>query len=367
MFLQYLLGFRRLGFEVLFLDRLEPEMCRDASGSPCGCDESFNLRYLRDVVGEFGLDDCFAVACDAGRSWVGKSRAEVLALVKQSALLANVMGFLTDPEILAAAPRRAFLDIDPGIPQMWRDLGLADVLSGHDDYVTIGENMGQADCAIPTCGLNWVTTRQPIVLEHWPVVPSTAEGAMTSVGSWRGAFGPIEYKGKTYGQRVHEFRKFAHLPRRIGRRCEFALDIHPSETKDLALLEAGGWQLVDPRKVARDPASYRSYVQTSWAEFMVAKNTYVQSRSGWFSDRSICYLASGKPVLAQDTGIRELYPVGEGLLVFSDLEQAVAAIEEFEQDYLRHARAARKIAEDYFDSDRVLGELISKLGILACR
>src|SRR5438270_3137135 len=186
-------------------------------------------------------------------------------------------------------------------------------------------------------------------------MPTAADGAITSVGSWRGPFAPIEYEGRTYGLRAHEFRKFAALPRKIGRRCEFALNIDPAETKDLALLAAGGWQLVDPRIVARDPSAYQAYIQNSWAEFMVAKNMYVQSKSGWFSDRSICYLASGKPVLAQDTGIRELYPVGEGLLAFDDFEQAIAGAEELERDYPRHARAARRIAEDYFDSDRVLG------------
>jgi hypothetical protein len=274
-----------------------------------------------------------------------------------------VMGFLNDLETAAAAPRRAFLDIDPGVPQMWQALGLANLLSGYDDYITIGENIGRPGCAIPTCGLDWITTRQPIVLEHWPATPPITGGSITSVGSWRGPFAPIEYEGRTYGQRVHEFRKFADLPRRIERRCEFALNIHPSETKDIALLKSGDWALIDPRLVAGEPAAYQHYVQNSWAEFMVAKNMYVQSASGWFSDRSICYLASGRPVLAQDTGIRELYPFGEGLLIFSDIEEAIAAVGCLERDHPRHAQAARKIAEDHFDSDRVLGGLLLKLGI----
>jgi hypothetical protein len=362
-FLQYLLGFQRLGWEVLFLDRLEPGMCRDAAGNPCSIEESFNLCCLRDVLAAFGLSESYALAFDGERQWLGQPRQRVLEFVADSALVIDVMGFMNDPEITEAAPRRAFLDIDPGVPQMWRALGLADMLCGYDDYLTIGANIGRADCSIPTCGLNWITLRQPIVLEHWPAIAPNNGGAITSVGSWRGPFAPIEYEGRTYGLRVHEFRSFADLPQRIARRCEIALNIHPSETRDLALLESGGWKLVDPRTVARDPAAYQAYVQNSWAEFMVAKNMYVQSQAGWFSDRSICYLASGKPVLAQDTGIRGLYPIGDGLLVFSDLEEARAGIERLEQDYPRHARAARKIAEDYFDSDRVLGDLLSKLKI----
>jgi hypothetical protein len=362
-FLQYLLGFQRLGWEVLFLDRLEPEMCRAEDGNPCSIEDSFNLRCLREVMAAFELSESHALAFDGGRQWFGQSREQVLEFVGQSALLIDVMGFLNDSEIAATAPRRAFLDIDPGVPQMWTALGLADMLCGYDDYVTIGENIGRRDCSIPTCGLNWITMRQPIVLEHWPAIVSDNGGAITSVGSWRGPFAPIEFEGRTYGLRVHEFRKFADLPRRIARRYEFALNIHPSETRDIALLEAGGWVLVDPRAVAGDLAAYQDYVQSSWAEFMVAKNMYVQSQCGWFSDRSICYLASGKPVLAQDTGICEIYPVGEGLLVFSDIDEAISGVRSLEKNYEKHARAARKIAEGYFDSDRVLGDLLSKLGI----
>ncbi|HEY2146327.1 MAG TPA: hypothetical protein VGH32_00220, partial [Pirellulales bacterium] len=280
-FLQYLLGFRRLGHEVLFLDRLESEMCRGVAGNACGLEESFNVSYLRDVMTAFGLSESWALVFDGGREWLGQSRERVSEFVSESALLIDVMGFLKDSDVDAAAPRRAFLDIDPGVPQMWRALGLADMLSGYNDHVTIGENIGRPGCSIPTCGLNWITTRQPIVLDHWPAISRLSDGAITSVGSWRGPVAPIEYEGRTYGLRVHEFRKFANFPQRIARRCEFALNIHPSETRDLALLESGGWQLVDPRTVAGSPAAYQAYVKNSRAEFMVAKNMYVQSQCGW--------------------------------------------------------------------------------------
>jgi hypothetical protein len=173
----------------------------------------------------------------------------------------------------------------------------------------------------------------------------------------------LEYKGKTYGLRVHEFRKFAELPRLSGRPFQLALDIHPDEVNDLALLEANGWSLVDPSVVAGDPGAYQAYIQDSKAELMVAKNMYVQAKSGWFSDRSICYLASGKPVLAQDTGLQGLYPTGEGLLSFTTLDEALAGVEEISRNYTRHTRAARVLAEDYFDSDKVLSGLLSKLSI----
>lgn len=362
-FLQYVLGFRRLGWDVLLLDRVEPEMCVDGQGRRCGFEESLNLRYFLDVTEDFDLDGAFSVIYNGGESSVGLSRGQVLERVKDASLLMNVMGFLRDEEILGAASRRVFVDIDPGFGQMWQDLGLADMFRGHDDYVTIGENIGEPECSIPACGLTWITTPPPVVLDYWPAQAERAGEWFTSVASWRGDYGPLEYRGQTYGLRVHEFRKFARLPRLCGRSFQLALDIDPVEVNDLALLNANGWSLVDPRVVAGDPWAYRRYVQSSKAEFMVAKNMYVQSNSGWFSDRSICYLASGRPVLAQDTGLERRYPTGEGLLTFRTVEEALAGVEEISRDYGRHARAARALAEEYFDSDKVLGRLLSKLGV----
>jgi hypothetical protein len=185
----------------------------------------------------------------------------------------------------------------------------------------------------------------------------------TSVASWRGPFAPIEYEGVTYGLRVHEFRRFAELPRRCQEQFEVALDIHEAETADLELLRANGWLLADPSVEAADPLAYRDYVQRSKAELMIAKGMYVKSRSGWFSDRSICYLASGRPVVAQETGFSDRYPTGEGLLSFEDLDDAVAAVEQVAGDERRHARAARRLAEEHFDSDRVLRRLLQELGV----
>jgi hypothetical protein len=358
--LQYLLGLRRLGWEVLFLDRVAPDGCVDAVGRACPPAESVGVRYVADVMRRFDLADAWAVLAD-GQS-IGQPRAEVLARVGRSALLLNVMGFLTDEEVLARAGRRVFLDVDPGFGQMWRELGLHDPFVGHDAFVTIGENVGQPDCPIPTGGLAWITTRQPVVLERWPV-QGGAGRAFTSVASWRGAYGPVEYRGATYGLRVHELRRFAELPRRSGQQFELALDIHPADARDRALLEANGWLLVDPRAVAADPCSYQRYIQASRAELTIAKNMYVRARSGWFSDRSICYLASGRPVVAQDTGFATRYRTRAGLLPFADLDEAVAAVEEVARDYGRHARAARAVAEELFDSDAVLGRLLGRLGV----
>lgn len=361
LFLQYLLGFRRLGWKVLFLDQLEPQMCVDATGQLCPLEQSVNLRYLVEVMASFGLHDAYALIYNQGQQFIGLSRTEVLERVRSAAFLLNVMGYLSDEAILSQASRRVFLDIDPGFGQMWRDLGLADVFSGHDDYVTIGENIGQPGCTIPTCGLPWITMRQPVLLQEWPV--QAGGEAFTSIGSWRGPYGPLEYRGRHYGLRVHEFRQFTPLPGLSGHPFQLALDIHAAEQQDIHRLETCGWTLVDPRVVTRDPQAYRSYIQSSLAELMVAKGMYVQSNSGWFSERSMCYLSSGKPVLAQDTGLQSLYPLGAGLLTFRTLEEARAGVEEIVGDYARHARAARTLAEEYFDSDKVLRGLLVKLGL----
>jgi hypothetical protein len=363
-FLQYLLGFRRLGWDVLFVDRLDRALCRDAAGEPCSPESSENVRYVQAVMRAFGLDDAWSIVLDDGRH-LGADRARVLQHARDSDFLLNVMGFLDDEEILAAPARRVFLDTDPGFGQMWRALGLADIFAGHDAHVTIAERIGADDCRIPLCGLDWIATPQPVYLDAWPVAPLPPDGAFTSVARWRGAYGPIDFEGRRYGLRAHEFRRFASLPRRTGARFELALDIHPEETPDLDLLRAEGWPLTDPARIARTPAAYRTYIEGSAAELMVAKGMYVESRGGWFSERSICYLATGRPVLAQDTGLGELYPVGEGLLTYGTLEEAIAGVESIEADLPRHAAAAREIAVAHFGSDAVLGRLLDRLGAAA--
>jgi hypothetical protein len=351
-FLQYLLGFRRLGWRVTFLDQLSPELVHESDGTLQAHRLAF-ARLLRDW--DLGADVYLA---GDGATSVGLTRSQAIERVRRADLIVNVMGFLTDAELLGAARRRLFLDIDPGFGQMWRELGQADVLEGHDVYVTIGGNMGAAGCALPSCGVEWLTMKPPVVLDQWPVV--SGGRAFTSVATWRGPFDAIEYAGERYGLRVHEFRRFVDLPRRSDPAFELVLDIDPADDADRRCLTRAGWSLVDPATVA-DPGAYRSYIQRSRAELCVAKGMYVATRSGWISDRSVCYLASGKPVLAQETGFTRLLPAGEGLLAFTDLDGAVAGVEEIERDYERHARAARAIAERHFDSDRVLGDLLARL------
>jgi hypothetical protein len=359
--LQYLLGLRSLGHEPLFIDQLTDDMTADRLGRRSPARRRACIRWLTEIMGQAGLEGHYALLLDDGRETVGLSRRRILASVARSAALINVMGFLRDEEILGAAPRRVFLDIDPGFPQMWRELGQHDALRGHDDFVTIAENIGRDGCAIPTCGVRWIATPQPIALNWWPLVAGGS--AFTTIGAWRGPYDPVQYQGIRYGLRAHEFRRFADLPQLTEETFEAALEIDGADAQDIELLRESGWLLVEPRRVAGDPRGYRAYIQRSKAEVMIAKGMYVQTWSGWFSDRSICYLASGKPVLAQDTGFASNYPVGEGLLSFSDLDGAVAGVEEICGNPERHSKSARALAEAHFDARRVLGRLLGELGV----
>ena len=350
-FVQWLLGFRRLGWDVLFVDRLDP-----AAG-----DEEAQARWLAEVLGGAGLDGCWSALRDGGPP-AGRSREDVLAHVRSSDLLLNVMGYLDDEELMSAAPRRVFLDIDPGFPQMWRALGLHDAFAGHDAFVTVGTRVGRADCDVPACGLDWIGTLPPVDVASWPVAEAPGDGALTTVATWRGPFGPVDYEGRRYGLRVHEFRRFLDLPERTGRRFEVALSIDDGDHADRDALVEAGWSLADPAAAAGDLDAYRDYLARSAAEFTIAKGMYVDTRGGWFSDRSACYLASGRPVVAQDTGFGDALETGEGLLAFSTPEEAAGAVAAVDAEPGRHRAAARALAEEHLDAPRVVDRLLGRLG-----
>ena len=234
--------------------------------------------------------------------------------------------------------------------------------AAHTHFVTVGLAIGQNDCTVPTCGLSWITTLQPIVLDYWPLAERITYDAFTTIANWRG-YGSIEHQGVLYGQKAHTLREFIKLPMLTDEQFLLALAIHPGETKDLAALAANQWRLLDPAMVASTPSDYQRFIQGSKGEFGIAKSGYAKSRCGWFSDRSVCYLASGRPVIAQETGFSQFLPTNVGLFAFKTTDDVLTAIESIRSDYHRHAIAARSIAEEYFESDRVLGQLLQKIGV----
>ena len=358
--LQYLLGLRRLGHGVFFIDPLAPEALTPKGTSLA---TSTNAAFFHRLMAEFGFADASSIlVTDGSHATAGQPYAAVKEIVAQSDILLDISGKLRDPELLAAARRAVYLDIDPAFTQLWQEVQGIDMgLGGHSDFVTVGLNIGQPDCPVPTLGLDWITTLQPAVLERWPVTPAPKAGSLTTIANWRG-YGSIEHQGIFYGQKVHALRELITLPTLTSEVFELALEIDPGEVKDLAALAANRWRVVSPDDVAGTPSSYQAFIRASKAEFGFAKTGYTASRCGWFSDRSICYLASGRPVLAQDTGFANALPTGRGLLTFSTIPDVLDAIDSLNENYEDHARAARALAEEHFDSDRVLGRLLSRLG-----
>lgn len=344
--LQYLLGLRRLGHDVWFVE-------------PVATIEEPGKAYFRDVVGAFGLG-AQAALLDARGQTYGTPSAKLREAARGADLLLNISGLLRDEALLEHVSVRVYLDLDPAFNQLWHEQGVDVGLAGHDRYVTVGRAIGQPGCRIPTCGVDWITTNQPVVLDEWPRASKIEHDAFTTVGNWR-AYGSIEHEGVFYGQRVHSLRDLLPLPTLADAAFAPALAIHPAEERDLRALAENGWQLLDPVVVAATPSAYRRFIQGSRAELGVAKAGYVTSRCGWFSDRSVCYLASGRPVLAQDTGFGGFLPLGEGLLSFRGIEEALRGVEEIQSDYSRHARAARALAEEHFDSDSVLARLLAEV------
>jgi hypothetical protein len=360
--LQYVLGFERLGYDVYMIEPLSRGKLERA-GAPL--DHSENAAYFGSVTEAFGIQDRCALLLEGSNETVGLPYSNLQNIAADADVLINVSGMLQREELTSKIPVRIYLDLDPGFNQLWHAAEAIDMrFAGHNVFVTVGNAIGKPGCAVPTCGLDWIATLQPVVLDYWQPAGAILYDAFTTVANWRG-YGSIHHDGVVYGQKAHSFREFMDVPTRTAEKFMLALSIHPDERKDLDALSLNGWALLDPNEVANTPGTYRKFVQGSKAEFGVAKSGYVASRCGWFSDRSACYLASGRPVVAQETGFGVWLPCGEGLLPFSTREEALAAVEAVNRDYARHARAARRIAAEYFESSRVLSSLMAKVGLPA--
>lgn len=356
--LQYILGLQELGHEVHFVEPLQ--QARNAQEATGGL--SASARYAEQLLSAAGLDGQWWFVDPETRASYPRPYAELLAIARAADILINVSGLLSVEELVQRIPIRVYLDVDPLFTQLWQEAEGIDMgIDGHTHHVTVGMALGGPDSRIPSCGVDWITTLPPVVLRHWPVAGSTSNGAVTSVGNWRG-YGAIVHEGTQYGQRAHSLRQLIDLPSRCADQLVMALAIDPSEHRDLKLLRSRGWVLVDPQVVAGTPRSYRRFIRQSKAELGVAKSGYVLSHCGWFSDRSACYLASGRPVVAQDTGLSRYLPTGKGLLAFNGVEDASEMLREISGDYESHAATARQIAEEHLDSKIVIGSLLERVG-----
>ncbi len=353
-FVQWLLGFRRLGFDVYYVEERRAGESMDERLKPVPFMESANAHYFRQVIERFDLGDRAALLEAGSSAHVGLSREDIEKVAGEVDLFLNQFGSYTS--ILGRVRRSVYLDLDPGHTQVWQDRYGVDMrLRGHDLYLTVGLNLGEPDCPLPTCGIPWEKTLFPIVLSEWETDDPPGP-AFTTVANWRD-YGWIEWRGVWYAQKAEAFKAVIDLPRRVSMPIEVCLSIADSDP-DLPILRANAWNLVLPRDRTRDPDSYRDYIQQSRGEFSPVRPICSLGKSGWFSDRSGCYLAAGRPVVMEDTGLGRHVPVGLGLLTYVDVETAAQCLEAVQRDYARHAAAAREFAREHLDSDRVLARIL---------
>ncbi|HWF52697.1 MAG TPA: hypothetical protein VG294_18785 [Solirubrobacteraceae bacterium] len=346
--LQILEGLRRLGHEVLFVEFL-------AHAPAPGAAAAFKA-ILGNRPGAV-LD------ASTGDSFAGLSARAVSRFAGQAdAVISLAAHYRSEPwPLLADVRPRILIEQDPGYTHLWAADGEPrDIFGDHDMHFTVGANVGTTRSLIPTCGIAWRALWPPVVLDWWAGAARLERDRFTTVGAWRD-YGYLELDGQTFGPKVEEFTKFIDLPRVAGEEIELTLAID-SDDPDRELLREHGWRLEDPSLV-NTPERFHDYVIGSLAEFSCAKGGYVGTRSGWFSDRSACYMAAGRPVVLQSTGFEDVLPVGNGVFAVHDTQEAAAAIAEIRGNYSHHARAARELARQYFDAETLLAQMLEQAGL----
>jgi hypothetical protein len=363
-YLAYVDGFRRLGAEVLYLEDTGGWFYQPQART-FTADSGGNLTYLERALADVDAADlAWAVRAPDG-TLHGPAAARVSVFCRSADLFLNVSGACWLRDDYRGARRTAYLDTDPGFTQATLqavERGTASetqrfsaaLVRAHDRFLTYAGAIDDPGCGVPHCGLAWRPTRQPVVLDRWRVATPPPGAAYTTVMSWAHGRPAPRIDGVERAGKDVELLRFLELPSRVGVPLELAVSGEPPRGQ----LAAHGWRVVDAEPISRTMAAYQDYVRGSRGEWSVAKQVYVALGSGWFSGRSAAYLASGRPVVAQDTGWSARHPTGEGLFAFGSLDEAAAAVAAIEADYARHAAAARAVAECEFDARRVLTQLL---------
>ena len=354
----YLLGLTRLGHDVYYVEDsgVHPYDPRIRSVAEEG---SYSVSFLAEVMARFGLADRWAYVDGVTGTCHGLSRERLRDLYREADGLLNVCGATELKDEHLRCPVRVYIETDPVFEQIRvaeGDHRAIEVLGEHTHHFTYGENLGQPDCPIPLEKFAWRTTRPPVIPDLWDARVDPAAERFTTVATWKNIGKDVQFLGETYYWSKHmNFLRVADLPSRTRQPLELALEVDDNATRDL--LARKGWLITDAFEASRDITAYQRHIARSRGEFTVSKDLVARTRSGWFSDRSACYLAAGKPVVTQDTAFGKFVPTGEGLFAFETVEEAAAALDEVNRDYPRHCRAARRIALEYFAADRVLGRL----------
>ena len=354
--LQYLLGLRSLGHEVWFFEHGDDwPSCYDPERQEMVSDPSYGLGFVERTLDRLGLGGRWAYHDDR---WHGPLADEADEIGRAADVVVDVSGVNSPRDWLREPPVRILIDTDPGFTQVRHltDPAARERAAAYTHHFTFGELFGRPGCLMPDDGFSWRPTRQPVALDHWPVAPPAPEAPFTTVMTWD-AYDPVVHDGLRLGMKSEAFGPYLDLPAAVDAPLELAIG---SPTAPRAELERRGWRLRDPIAATLDPWRYQKYIAGSRAELSVAKHGYVQARTGWFSERSTSYLASGRPVLVQDTGFSELLPVGEGIVAFGSPEEAVAGVEDITGRYDEHCRAARRLVETHFDAGHVLAHLLGQ-------
>ena len=354
--LELVCGLRALGHEVYFVDEVDPRWCRDRSGAPVSFERSVNRAGFVEAMERFGLLSRACQIYDGGSATAGLSIRELETALSGADLLINISGHVKSELVLGSVARRAYFDQDPVFTQLWlAEYGVKLNFERDDFLLTVGLNIGTPHSPVPDGGLRWHPCLPAVALEHWPSIAPGERGRFTTVASF-GSYAELEFHGSRYGTKRDEFMRLAGLPTMVEQELEVALRA-PSGDPDIERLRDEGWHLVEATSLGSLTA-YQEYIAESRAEIGIAKHAYVKGNSGWFSDRTAHYLASGKPVVAQSTGYERCLPVGEGLLTFRTIEEAAEGIAQINADYARHCRAARAFAGEFLDYRKVLPPMI---------
>jgi hypothetical protein len=368
LYLNWLCGLSKLGHEVWYVEDdtvwpYDPEKNRVTD------DCTYAVRHVASALERIGLAGrwAFLLADRPGASW-GLPRRELQELYRSCDALLNIVGATDLREEHLEAPLRVYVETDPVTAELRLAQGdehTREAFANHDLIFTYGENFGAPDCGVPLNGLDgkYRKTRQPVDLQLWPMAYDASARFFTTIGNYRQSGNDVTYRGETYHwSKHHEWERFADLPRHTSQPFELAM--MPEDDGDREFLRSRGWRLVPPFGMSLDVfGAYPQYFRKSRAEFTVAKDQNVRLRSGWFSERDACYLASGKPVITQDTGLSKVFPTGEGLFAFSSMEDALRAIDAINGDYRRHCEAARGIAAEFFAADKVALRLLDEAGL----
>jgi hypothetical protein len=355
--LQYLIGFARLGHDVHFIeDSDDHASCYDPARDVTDENPDYGLRFAELAMERLGFADRWAYY-DAHRArWFGGCADRAVEICSSADIVVNVSAVNPLRPWLSGVPIRVLVDTDPVFTQIrhLNDPAARERAEGHTSFITFGENLTSSTSSIPDDGFHWRATRQPIVLDAWKATEGRSNAPFTTVMQWD-SYPAEEHAGVRYRMKSASLIDFLDLPARTGELLELSIG-SPTAPRDL--LSSKGWRLRDPREPTRDPWLYQDYIRASKGEFGIAKHGYVVSRSGWFSERTAAYLASGRPAVVQETGFSDWLHAGDGIVPYSTLNGAIAALESVASRYAIHCRAARGVAEEYFDSARVLSKLL---------